>query len=227
MGLSLAGPSFVGLGLLTLWWCACVDPVTDASSFPCRPSFDGESVGAPGLFRLDADTAPLESEEDATPGSCACARVPGFFAGSGRPASRARFGSPQLFLWPFLVRSLSARPPACGCSCVFFFAPPLSLAFCVFPPGVPWALASCAPPPLLVFFSLLPPCVFLPVFVFFFSFFFFFFAVVCWLCVALCWCVAGCRACLCVLFRALCFGGGCCALALRRSVLSSFFVECS
>ena len=41
MGLSLAGPSGVGLGLRALRWLACVDPVTDASGFPCRPSFDG------------------------------------------------------------------------------------------------------------------------------------------------------------------------------------------
>ena len=68
MGLSLAGPSRVGLGLRALQWLACVDPVTDASGF------DGDSAGAPGLFRVDADTAPLRSE-DATPGSRACVRV--------------------------------------------------------------------------------------------------------------------------------------------------------
>ena len=41
MGLSLAGPSGVGLGLQALQWLACVDKVTDASAFPYRPSFDG------------------------------------------------------------------------------------------------------------------------------------------------------------------------------------------
>ena len=41
MGLSLAGPSGVGLGLHALRWCACVVPVTDASSFLYCPSFDG------------------------------------------------------------------------------------------------------------------------------------------------------------------------------------------
>ena len=46
MGLSLAGPSGVGLGLRALRWLACVDPVTDASGFPFRPSSDG------GLGRL-------------------------------------------------------------------------------------------------------------------------------------------------------------------------------
>ena len=41
MGLSLAGPAGVSLGLRALRWLACVDPVTDASGFPYRPSFDG------------------------------------------------------------------------------------------------------------------------------------------------------------------------------------------
>ena len=41
MGLSLAGPFGVGLGLRALRWLACVHPVTDASGFPYRPSFDG------------------------------------------------------------------------------------------------------------------------------------------------------------------------------------------
>ena len=40
MGLSLAVPSGVGLGLRALRWLACLDPVTDASGFPDRPSFD-------------------------------------------------------------------------------------------------------------------------------------------------------------------------------------------
>ena len=40
MGLSLAGPSGVGLGLRALRWLACVDPVTHAFGFPYRPSFD-------------------------------------------------------------------------------------------------------------------------------------------------------------------------------------------
>ena len=40
MGLSLAGPSIVGLWLLALPFLVCVDPVTDASGFPYRPSLD-------------------------------------------------------------------------------------------------------------------------------------------------------------------------------------------
>ena len=41
IGLSLAVPSGVGLGLRALQWYVCVDPVTDASSFPYRLSCDG------------------------------------------------------------------------------------------------------------------------------------------------------------------------------------------
>ena len=142
----------------------------------------GDSAGAPGLFCVDADTAPFRSE-DATPGSCVCVRVCALLAGSGGPASRARFCPPHLFLWPFLVLSLSARPPpgwgcpACGYFCFFcsfFFAPPLSPACRVFRPWVPLA-----PPPLLFRLSL-PPCLF-PLFSchFSFSFVFFFFFLPC------------------------------------------------
>ena len=41
MGLSLAGPSGVGLGLRALQWFLCVDPFIDASGFRYRPSLDG------------------------------------------------------------------------------------------------------------------------------------------------------------------------------------------
>ena len=40
MGLSLAGPSGVGLGLRAVWPSACVDPVSHAFSFPYRPSLN-------------------------------------------------------------------------------------------------------------------------------------------------------------------------------------------
>ena len=209
----------------------------------------GDSAGALQLFCVDADTSPSGSE-DATPGSRACAHVRAFLAGSGGPASWARFGAPHLFLWPFLVPSLSARPlsgwgrPVCGFSCflpplrppclrhfvfsdpgclgpwrlvppppllVFLFlpssAPPLSPAFRVFQPWVPWALAPRAPPPpclwfFLFFLSLfspqappLPQAIFVfrpwrplalapcaPPHLFFFFSFFFVRAVVCVLC---------------------------------------------
>ena len=43
----------------------------------------GDSAGAPGLFRVDADTAPFGTE-DATPGSRACVRVHALLGRVGR-----------------------------------------------------------------------------------------------------------------------------------------------
>ena len=194
----------------------------------------GASPGAPGLLRVDADTAPFGSEDD-TPGSRACVRVRPLLVRSGGPAPWVRFGAPHLFLWPFLMLSLSAQPPpgsgcpACGCSCgfcffsfffFFFLVRPLVSCVSCFPALGDLPLGVLRPPPPLLFFFLPPSQVFffLPVF-FPPSSLFYFLAVVCWLCGALCWCVLGSGACWCVLLWALCFGGGCCALALRRSVL--------
>ena len=74
MGLSLAGPSGAGLGLRALRWLACVDPVTDASGFPYRPSFDGGLGRCTGAVSCGRQHLPCGSE-DATPGSRACVRV--------------------------------------------------------------------------------------------------------------------------------------------------------
>ena len=48
-GLSLAGPSGVGLGLRALRWFAYVDLVTDTSGFLYRPSFHGGLRGCTGV----------------------------------------------------------------------------------------------------------------------------------------------------------------------------------
>ena len=158
----------------------------------------GDLVCAPGLFRVDVDTAPFESE-DATPGSSACVRVRAFLGESGGLACWARSGGPPLFLWPFVVLSLSAPPlrarVACGCSCVFcfflfflfFLRPPCLLLFVFSGPGClgSWRLAP--PPPLFFFFFSLflsPP----PLRVFFSCQFFFLFFFVPWCagCAVLC-----------------------------------------
>ena len=68
MVLSLAGPSGVGLGLRALRWLACVDPVTDASGFPYRPSFDGGLGRCTGAVSCGRRHSPCRSV-DATPGS--------------------------------------------------------------------------------------------------------------------------------------------------------------
>ena len=130
----------------------------------------GDSAGAPGPFRVDADTAPLGSE-DATPGSRACVRVRALLGPFGRAGLSGAFWCASPFLWPFLVRSLLARPPpawgcpVCGCCWVFFlfffpFSPslrPRCVLPCVFSgPGClgPWRLV----PPPLCFSSPPPPC---------------------------------------------------------------------
>ena len=111
----------LGCGGLRVW----TQSLTRLVSRTARLS-TGDSAGAPGQFYVDADTAPFRSE-DATPWSLACVRVRAPFAVSGRPASRAPFGAPHLFLWPVSVCSLFARPllgwvcPICGCCCFFFF----------------------------------------------------------------------------------------------------------
>ena len=171
-----------------------------------------DSAGAPGLFRVDADTAPFGSE-DATPGSRVCVRVRALLGRVGRAGLLGAFWCASPFLWPFLVRSLIVRPPlgwscsVCGCCWFFFFTfspspplvvPPLCPALRVFRPRVPWALASCRPPPLVfrppppvvsgvscfpVAWGLCAPPLFFS-FVPCFSFFRFFFPFFCQLCSA-------------------------------------------
>ena len=116
-------------------------------------------------------TPPLFGQRTPRPGPVrVCVCVP-FLAGPGGPASRARFGAPHLFLWPFLLLSVRSAPfglglPCFSCFLVFFLlpscAPPLSPPFPVFLPWVPWALASCGPTPSSLLFRLFfpPPSVF-------------------------------------------------------------------
>ena len=59
MELSLAGPSGIALGLRALRWLACVDPVTDASGFPYRPSFDGALCQGTGAVSCGRRHLPL------------------------------------------------------------------------------------------------------------------------------------------------------------------------
>ena len=64
----------------------CIDPVTHASAFPYRRSLDEGLGRCTGMFCVDADISPCDSE-DATPGSargCVCGCVhalPGVAAG--------------------------------------------------------------------------------------------------------------------------------------------------
>ena len=130
------------------------------------------SAGAPGLFRVDADTTSFGSE-DATPRSRACVRVRALLRRVWRAGLLGGFWCASPFLWPFLVCSLLVRPPpGWGCPVVvvvgffflslflFPFPPLLSPSLCpalrVFRPRVPLALAAPPPPPPFFSFFLLP-----------------------------------------------------------------------
>ena len=183
MGLSLAGPSGVGLGLRALRWLACVDPVTDASGFPYRLSFDGGLSRCTGASSCGRRHFPLRvgGRHARVPCvfACACSSWPGR---AGRPPGRVlvrltfffgRFvfllclapsglGLPLSLslLLPFLVGCFS-RPPAA------WLAPRLCL------PLGRWLLfGGCpsAPPPLCLAVCVAPAC---GLGVFFFSYFFF------------------------------------------------------
>ena len=175
MGLSLAGPSGFGLGLRVLRWLACVDPVTDASGFPYRPSFDGGLGRCTGAVSCGRRHLPflVGGRHIRVPRVCVCA-CSSWPDRAGRPPGRAlvrltfslgRSWCALCFLGPLRAWvALFFRLLLClFVFCFFFFCfffPLLSPAFRVFQAGGPWAPASCGPqlPPPPVFFFSAPPC---------------------------------------------------------------------
>ena len=158
MGLSLAGPSGNGLGLRALRWSACVDPVTDASGFQYRPSFDGGLGRYTRAVSCGRRHLPLQvrGRHALVPCVCACAcsSWPGW---AGRPPGHVlvhltlSFGR-FVFLLCFrvalvVVLCLPSPPPFClffvRFAVVVLLAPSLSLASFGFRPQVPWAGALC------------------------------------------------------------------------------------
>ena len=131
----------------------------------------GDSVGAPALFRVDANTSSFGSE-DATPGSRACLRVLDLLGRVGRAGLLGAVWCASPFLWPFCPSSLPG-PLRAGVAlflsfCLpplpfffFFFIPLglLGLVFVSFHPAFPlpppssfffyWPFLSPAPPPCL------------------------------------------------------------------------------
>ena len=234
MGSSLAGSSGVGLGLRALRWCAFVDPITDLSGVPYLPSFDG------GLSRCTRAVSCGHRNHPFRVGGrharmacvCACACFP-------RQVGRA--GLPGAF-WcasPFPVAVFEAllvcsAPSRLGFPCLWlfrvccflffrsFFLRSLVFCFSCFPALCALGLGVLRDPlrPLFSFFPpsfLPPPSVFFFLLVFFTSFLSF---LVPW-CAGWVVLYAGGWVRWRVLLWALCFGGGCCALALRRSVLAA------
>ena len=160
------------LGCVRCGGLACVDPVTDASGFPYRPSGDGGLGRCTGTVSCGRRHRPFRvgGRHARVPRVCVCA-CPAWPGRVGRPPGRVLvlltffFGRSWCALC--LFRLLWARVALVVvvvwffCFCFFFVsfpllplvAPPLCPALRVFRPRVPWALASC-PPPLL--FSLPP-----------------------------------------------------------------------
>ena len=128
----------------------------------------GDSAGAQGLFRVDADTAPFRSE-DATPRSRGCVRVRAPLGRIRQAGLLGAFWCASPFYWPFLVRSLLVRPPlgwgcpVCGCCGFFsflFFLVPLSPPRC----ALVVSCFACLPAPGALDLGVLspPPPFFLP-----------------------------------------------------------------
>ena len=123
-------------------WAACAAVVGVWTRSLTRPvsrtvrRSTGDSAGAPGLFRVDADTSPCGSE-DATPGSRACLRVRALLGRVGRAGLPGAFWCAS----PFPLAALS-----------FCFAWP--------PPGWagPFLFCCCCRSSLVVFLGLPLPC---------------------------------------------------------------------
>ena len=116
MGMSLAGYSGLGLGLRALRWLACADPVTDASGFPHRPSFDGGLGRCNGAVLCGRQHLPLWVGGCHARVLCVCGRARSSWLGqAGRPPGRAlvRLTFPLVAL-----SSCFARPPP-GWGCPF------------------------------------------------------------------------------------------------------------
>ena len=173
MGLSLAGPSGVGLGLRALRLLACVDPVTDASGFPYRASFDWGLGWCTGAVSCGPQHLPLRVGGRHARVPCVCARArPSWHGQAGRPPRRVLVC--LTFFFGRMGLLLCSAPSGLGLPLswsVFLFFPLLvsARACCllrslVSGPGClgPWRLVFLSSPPRrLVFFFpafLLRPC---------------------------------------------------------------------
>ena len=148
------------LGCVRCDGLACVDPVTDASGLPYRPSFDGSRPVHWGFF-VWTPTPPLSGRRTPRPGPArVCVRA--LLGRVGRAGLPGAFWCALCLFGPLKA----GVAPFSGCGWVLFFfsfspSPtllcPRSVLLCVFSgPGClgPWRLV--APPPL--FFSLPPLC---------------------------------------------------------------------
>ena len=111
------------LGCVRCGDLACVDPVTDASGFRYRPSFDRGLGRCSGAVSSGRRHLPFLGQRMPHPGPARVCLCVLFLAGSGRPASRARFGAPHLSCARSVLLPCSAfsglRCPCFGCLFVF------------------------------------------------------------------------------------------------------------
>ena len=156
------------LGCVRCGGLACVDPVTDASGFPNRPSCDwglGRCTTAVSCGRRHRPF-PVGGRHDRVPRVCVCVCSLGRV---GQAGLLGAFWCASPFPWPFLVRSLLVRPPLCWgcpvCGCCWFFlsfpfpfppprCAPVVSCFACFPAPGTLGLGVSSPPPF--FLSLLP-----------------------------------------------------------------------
>ena len=137
MGWSLAAPCGVGLGLLALRWLACLDPVTDASRFRYRQSFDGGLGRCRGAVSCGRRHPPLWVGGRHAPVPCVCA--------CGRPCWPGRAGRPPGRVLVRLTFS-SGRFVFLLCSAPCGLGLPLSWSFvCPTPPPFFSPLRCCFP----------------------------------------------------------------------------------
>ena len=164
MGLSLAGPFGVSLGLRALQWLACVDPVTEASGFPYRPSFGGGLGRCTGGVSCGRQHFLLRvgGRHARVPCVCACAR-PSSPGQAGPPPGRVLLRLTFSFgRFVFLLCSAPSGlglPLSCSFVCRFFcvvlFVRLRSLLLSLGSgPGClgPWRSVFVSSPPRLVFF---------------------------------------------------------------------------
>ena len=152
---------------LRAWSRSVTCPVSRTVPLPT-----GDSVGAPGLFRVDADTAPFWAKH-ATPGSRACVRVCAPLSRVGRAGLPGAFwcaspfpvaGTGALFVCSALSGLLGALlVVVVGCFCFFFLflVSPRCLRRSFFSgPGClgPWRLVVLPPAPPLFGIRFPPPC---------------------------------------------------------------------
>ena len=114
--LSLARPSSVALGLRALRWFACADPVTDASGFPYRSSFDGGLCQCSRAVSCGRRHSPFRVGGRHAQVRCVCAYAcPSWLGKTGRPPGPLLVRLTFFYGQSWCALCLFAPPPGWGC----------------------------------------------------------------------------------------------------------------